>query len=351
MKNPAATVYFVDVGQGSCQVIVFEDGSIYLIDCGKDPIPLVELLKKIEQDSGLEQDTLRITGIVLSHLHEDHIGGVVQILKQFENRIDHVFVSQDRSPDKILANEVIKKIFEESEKPNSFSVSLLVYFGVTCGKIHPPPGKKLRASLSIMYPQARDSLIAQTQSDVNQGSGVMLLQCGRRRILFPGDAGKLAFEAIKGKRGTRPKFRCDILAAPHHGGRLSNKAEVYPGYSDAYSWLFGEILESKRTVFSVGTGNNHSHPMAEHVQAAVRNGSKVICTQLTNQCHTALHTLGESLVEIKQPSACQREGTGCAGTIVAFLNGREAKISRWNTHQKKVRELSKSQSPPPLCLR
>jgi beta-lactamase superfamily II metal-dependent hydrolase len=349
MKDPVATVYFLDVGQGSAQVIVFEDQTIFIIDCGRDSLPLIDLLKKIERDSGLKENSLRITGLVLSHYHQDHIGGAYQILKTFAKRIDHVFLPQDRSTADILSRQIVRKIIKDSEKPNSFTLSPLIYNGVDCGIIHPPRGQTLRASLSIMYPNIAQSWLAQVQADPNQGSGIMLLKCGDCRILFPGDAGKMAFETMEAK--LKSKLPCEILTAPHHGGKLSKKEESYEGYANAYSWLFGKILQSKITIFSVGTSNDHDHPRPEHVQAVVASGSKVICTQITKQCHSNPSSLGQSLTIIDEPSACQHKGIGCAGTIVAFLDENEATIQKWDTHQEEVTKLSKSKGCQPLCRR
>lgn len=68
----AATVYFLDVGQGSSQVIHFDDNSLVIIDCGRSAVPLLELLESIK--------FTRITALILSHLHGDHATGAIALL-------------------------------------------------------------------------------------------------------------------------------------------------------------------------------------------------------------------------------------------------------------------------------
>lgn len=336
----AATLYFLDVGQGTSQVILFEDGSLVILDCGRSAVTLLELLNTISFD--------RIKALILSHLHDDHIGGAPAVLDSFVDRIDHVYIPQDRPAERVLANAVITKIKDMSENESVFTINFLVRSGPVRGLLHPPLPVASRATLSVVYPTAIQSLEVQTQKDVNQGSGILVVECGGSRVLFPGDAGHLAFNALKDRLGAGSRLCCDILAAPHHGGKLSNRAVTIPGHSDVYGWLYSEIVDADITIFSVGSSNSHDHPLDSHISAARKSGSHVLCTQMTGQCHSNLAIIAPALLQpIAQPSACTRSGVGCAGTIVVNINESDVRVQRFIEHQGLVNDLALSQSP--LC--
>ena len=71
------TVTFLDVGQGDSAWIVSPYGKTMLIDAGSDgAAPLVAIGKEREN----------ITFVVATHPHEDHIGGMAAVLKNYEVR-------------------------------------------------------------------------------------------------------------------------------------------------------------------------------------------------------------------------------------------------------------------------
>lgn len=339
-------IYFIDVGQGTSQVVLFPDGSLVVIDCGRDSWPLIKLLERIRKGNPL----LRIPAVILSHLHDDHAGGAFQLLRSYKNIIDHVYIPYDRSPDDLLANPVVAMLESEIEKGATFTIESLIRNGPSRGQLHPPLAKELLAKLSIEFPTTMQANRAQVQADPNQASGILMIECGKCRVLFPGDAGVTTFTPLQKRLGGR--LQCDILAAPHHGGKLtSNAKKNLTGHTDAYSWLFNEILEVKYAIFSVGTSNNHGHPKPDHVNAVRQSGSHILCTQLTNECHPNPEQIKPSLLPVVHPSACSNNGTGCAGTIVAMIDETTVEIGRFDDHQQMVDNLAKSQVTAPLCRR
>lgn len=340
----AATVYFLDVGQGSSQVIHFDDNSLVIIDCGRSAVPLLELLESIK--------FTRITALILSHLHGDHATGAIALLDAHQDRIDHVYIPMDRLPHDLLVHQVIKKLDELSQAGIPLKIEVLIYNGALDGFLHPPLPENSRCKLRILYPNVRETLNAQVQTDPNQGSCILTLECCDQRILFPGDAGKMAFERMRHRLVTKSLLAFDVIAAPHHGGKLSKSLGDFPGYNDAFSWLFGEVLRTNLVVFSVGTTNNHGHPFPEHINAVRTHGGKVLCTQMTDQCHSNPNNLSNrSLIPVVNPSACSTKGIGCAGTIIARINEATVEIERMDTHQQAVDCLSQSQKILPLCRR
>lgn len=334
-----ATVYFLDVGQGTSQVIAFADGTLVIIDCGASADALVMLLKSIK--------FTRIRAVILSHWHDDHVNGTPALLRNFASWIDYFYLPQDQPAVHIRANPIYRQISKLADK-KVFSVERLEHRNIDCGRIHGSSNSADGPLLSVVYPDFRQSVETQSQKDVNQGSGILLLEFGNGRILFPGDAGKKAFKALMKRLGNGP-ITCQILVAPHHSGRLNQGSTAVEGFRNCYHWLFQSVVKSDFVVVSAGTDNSYGHPKREHLLEAISSGATVICTQITPQCHPDVYSLKPSLLPlVHHPSECGlNSGVGCGGTVVAELNSSGVSIERLIEHQNRVDGLSVAQVP--LC--
>lgn len=334
-----ATIYFLDVGQGTSQVIAFADGCLVIIDCGQSAEALVMLLRTIS--------FTRIRAVILSHWHDDHVNGTPAMLQNFCSKIDFFYLPQDQPAVGIKANPIYRQIKELADK-KIFHLERLEYGHVDRGRIYGSVHSLDGPQLSVQYPDFGDSIEAQSQKDVNQGSGILVLEYGRGRVLFPGDAGKKAFKALTKRLGGGP-IHCNILGAPHHSGKLNTGSTGVKGFRNCYHWLYHEIVKAEYVVVSTGTDNTHGHPKQEHLLEAVTQGATVICTQMTPQCHADVKSVKPSLLPlIHHPAECGlNSGVGCGGTIVAELNSTGVKIERIREHQGKVNALTQIQSP--LC--
>jgi competence protein ComEC len=335
----SATVYFVDVGQGACQVIDFHDGKLVILDCGKSATELIMLLNQLKFQ--------RIHAVILSHWHEDHVGGVPALLKAFGKKIDIFYLTQDRPANQIQLNRVYKQICEE-QRDHRYAIERLEFSTVDHGQIHGAAAREEGPILSVLFPNFSESLTAQSQSDANQGSGILLLQFGTHRILFPGDAGTAAFTALSERLNWSVK-KCDILASPHHAGKLSQSNSIIDGYASNFQWLYQEIVQPTYLVVSAGTGNTHGHPIPAHLREAVRVGAVVVCTQMTSHCHSDVQSFRPQLPTYKQlPAECSRKGSsgvGCGGTVKATMRKSGVMILRLKTHQRQVEQLKSKQTP------
>jgi competence protein ComEC len=90
---------------------------------------------------------------------------------------------------------------------------------------------------------------------------VLLVEFGRSRVLFTGDAGAPVEDRLGGRIGD-----VDVLKVGHHGSRSATSAV----------WL-GEITPEVAVV-SVGAGNRYSHPAPEVLQRLARRGARVLRT-------------------------------------------------------------------------
>lgn len=322
-----ATVYFLDVGQGTSQVILFADGSLVIIDCGASADALVMLLKTISFN--------RIRAVVLSHWHDDHVNGTPAIIANFGSRIDAFHLPQDQPAVDINANPIYRQIVKlKRKRRNTLVLDRLEFRNSDHGRIYGPRSSSEGPVLSVLYPDYEQSIEAQSQGDSNQGSGVLILEYGKGRILFPGDAGKKAFKALIQRLGNGP-IACNILAAPHHSGRLNKGAIDVRGNRNCYHWLYRDVVKPDYVIVSAGTDNPYDHPKRDHLLEAVSIGATVICTQMTPQCHIDVNSLKPSLLPlVHHPAECGlNSGVGCGGTIVAGLNSTGVKIERLREHQ------------------
>lgn len=333
-------MYFLDVGQGTSQVIAFADGSLVVIDCGASADALVMLLKTLT--------ITKIRAVILSHWHDDHVNGTPALLSNFASKIEYFYLPQDQPAVGIKANSIYRQIVTLAEK-KKFFLERLEYRNVDCGRIHGEANATDGPRLSVQYPNFQQSIDAQSQQDVNQGSGILLLEFGNGKVLFPGDAGKKAFKALIERLGNGP-ISCNILAAPHHSGNLSQGSKAVTGFRDCYHWLYTEVLKPIYVVVSAGTDNTYDHPQRKHLQEARQAGAQVICTQMTPHCHVNVSSLKPSLLPQKDeyPAACSmNDGVGCGGTVVAELRSDGVTIERMDEHQRKVDGLLPAHTP--LC--
>ena len=76
LRSGSPSVTFFDVGQGDSSLIVTSSGRIVLIDCGPDGAQVSTFLAT--------HCMRRIDLLILTHLHDDHIGGALRICDKFE---------------------------------------------------------------------------------------------------------------------------------------------------------------------------------------------------------------------------------------------------------------------------
>jgi len=324
-------IYFVDVGQGSAQVILFPDDSVVIVDCGPCSEPVVNLLSSMTFS--------RIRAVVLSHWHEDHVAGAPDLIRHYLDDIDVVYIPRDRPTNKIIEHETYIEIEELSEDEKRFRIDFLVHQSNLAGRLWPVERNPDSANLTLIYPTARQSMKQERQSDANQGSGVIALHWNDIRILMPADAGRKSFEAIYAANDQK-RLECDVIAAPHHMGKLSQSTETYRGFSSCYDWFYGSVVNTPLVIVSVGTTNGHNHPRLAHVEAARKYGCVVACTQITSVCYANVDSLSP-LVDLQNdhPSACRsqsNDGVGCAGTMQADLTTLGVIIHRKDEHQQAI---------------
>ncbi len=357
MSAVAAECYFLDVGQGASAAIDLGDGSAIVIDCGRSSRVLRELLHTRLQIN-------RIAVLVLTHNHRDHIGGTPGIVQEYRRVIDRICFPQDCDAANMESSEVIDFLAQERSQGNIPDPIPLILNDAS--RILYPLNENAKAngvSLEILFPNIFQNLQGQASGNRNQTSGVLLLRCGNRRILFSGDAELNAWKAVNQER-TQP-IECDVLAVPHHGGQIApHSGEDYTASHEAVrpdlDWLYRECIRCQYAIVSVGTSNNYQHPIPPHVQAICAAGGHILCTQITQRCHNDLESLRPGVLSpLKHPGHSQptrvltskneSRDVACAGTVLVQIGPDVVSVERFSEFRSAV---DAKLSPPaghPLC--
>jgi len=234
-------VTFLDVGQGDAALVRFPDGSEWLVDGG--PPGSEDRLRRLVAGP----DGTRLRAVVASHPHSDHIGGLVELVRETppEEALDSGFLH----PTPTL-REYLRALRERSVRVRRVRAG---------DAIDHPSG----ARIEFLAPPS--PLLAGTDSDANNNSIVFRLTWGRTRFLFTGD-----LEGPGRERIYRSRFAewlpAEVLKVAHHGSRDGTDDE----------WL--RRVRPRIAVISCGAENEYGHPHPETLAALARHGVTVYRT-------------------------------------------------------------------------
>jgi len=243
-------VTFLDVGQGDSIVIQGPSGRAVLVDGGGEveghltgyDIGARRVVPALRR--------LRLRGIdvlLLSHPHEDHVGGLVAVLQNFPVGLvlDSGFVHPAPSYPRFL------RLVEEKQVP---------YRLARRGQLLDLGGG---AAAVLLNP--REPLVIGSGSDVHANSVVARLVYGAASVLLTGDIEALT-EAILLSEGT--DLRSTVLKVAHHGSATSSTP------------VFLEAVAPRVAVISVGAMNPFGHPHRATLDALHAVGAVVYRTDI-----------------------------------------------------------------------
>lgn len=213
-------VFYIDVGQGDCELIHTPSGNI-LIDAGgslpENAAKIISFAKQLEIE--------KFDCVIATHPHSDHIGSMADVLE------------------KIPADQIIMPELPEEETPTTRVYENLLD---TITRLEIPvlpavPGEQYEiagVALEILAPLEEDE-------NLNNMSVVVKMRYQDASFLFDGDAESGAERAML---ASGEDLRADILKVGHHGSRTSSTKDYL------------EAVQPEIAVISCGEGNSYGHP-------------------------------------------------------------------------------------------
>ncbi|MFZ2310526.1 MAG: MBL fold metallo-hydrolase [Patescibacteria group bacterium] len=211
-ESPYFRLIFLDVGQGDSVLIVTPHGQTILIDGGPD----ASVLKKL--GTVLPFWLRKIDLVVLTHAHDDHLAGLIDVLNRYQ--IKQVLVGNYNNETSLIKVWQDRLISSRSEIIKA-KEGMIFNFSDNC-------------SLKILA-------AAEKATDENDLSIVSLFSCLDKNIFLGGDASS----KIEGQINIS---KVDIAKISHHGSITSN------------SQTFLDKIKPSLAVISVGINNKFNHP-------------------------------------------------------------------------------------------
>ncbi|OGF18759.1 hypothetical protein A3I35_00640 [Candidatus Falkowbacteria bacterium RIFCSPLOWO2_02_FULL_45_15] len=234
------TVNFLDVGQGDGSFIQTPFGQNIIIDGGDGQKILPELGRVLP----FYDRTIDL--MILTHPHEDHIGGLVKILGRY--RVQKILATG------VVHNTPTYLAWLEAVKRKNIPLVIID----RRQEINLGPDLKME----ILWPQA--SLLNQEIDNLNDSSIVLELIYQEQKFLFMGDAENVLTPGLS--QGERRLSEADVLKVAHHGS------------DDATSEEFLQIVKPKTAVISVGKDNAFGHPSLRAIKRLEKLGAKIYRT-------------------------------------------------------------------------
>jgi competence protein ComEC len=230
-------VSFLDVGQGDAIFVTAPNGYQMLVDGGANNSVLRELGKVMPfYDRSIDV-------VLATHADQDHIGGLVEVLKRY--KVD-LFVRTNTTSTSAVYIELEDLIKQKNIKEEIITSPKILSLGSG-------------AEFDILFP-TQDTAGWET----NEASIVGKLTYGNNSFMLTGDSPQKIEKYLVGKYGEF--LKSDVLKAGHHGSQTSNSELFVGSVSPAY------------TIISAGLNNRYGHPNKEALDIFTSFQEKILET-------------------------------------------------------------------------
>lgn len=208
------TVHFIDVGQGDSIFIELPNEQAMLIDAGENSYGD----KVVTYIYSQGYDTLDY--VVATHPHSDHIGGMDDVINNFN--VGNFYITSSTSTSQTY-DDMLNALNNSGAKVHEVMAGDVIL-------------NEEDLLIEVVAPKAIDN------DNLNNNSIVVKLTYGDRKFLFVGDAEKTEEDGIW------TNIKCDVFKIGHHGSKSSSSSN------------FLKKVEPTYAVISVGLGNSYGHP-------------------------------------------------------------------------------------------
>jgi competence protein ComEC len=236
--------YVLDVGQGSSSLLITKQRQVILIDGGADAKAISELGKILP----FYENTIDL--LVITHSHDDHIGGLIDVFERYDVKT----VIYNGTVDETL---IYKKLTEAIASEQSQVLVAEAGQEVCFEKKIETSGCDLQ--LKILYPLK--SLAPTKIKNPNDGSIGLIFQTQNNYIFITGDLEEKGETELVDYWSDKLKIKNEdnvIYVVGHHGSNTSSSEKLLDYIKPDYS------------VISVGLKNKFKHPsplIVESLQA------------------------------------------------------------------------------------
>ncbi len=266
---PQLTAYFFDVGQGDSELFVMPGGQTVLVDGG----PSFGLVAKLDQILPLTHRQIDL--LVLTHPHDDHLIGLLEVLRIYP--VKEVLITGVSA--KTLAWQAFSRLLAAKQirvtrARGGLQWQFIDWPAKKLDQPILPAGNRGPPTLTVVYPLI--DISKQYFTDLNDSSIVLRLDYGQSSALLMGDLpAKQETQLIQGQI----KWRAQVLKVGHHGSSYSSSLQFLQAVKPVWS------------IISCGLHNLFHHPSQATIARLQAVGNLVLITKDTGQ--VILQTSGQ----------------------------------------------------------
>ncbi len=238
-RNQELKVYFFDVGQGDAILIRTPSRQNIVIDGGPDN----SFITKLGETLPFYDKTIDL--MVLTHPHDDHLFGLIEVLKRYQ-------VKQVLSTGVIHTTDAYLdwlKIIRDKKIPLKVAQAGQKYiFG--------------QIELKVLYPF--QDFTNQQVENLHEAMVVVQLVYGEVKIMFTGDLEEAGETEIL--KQYQPELHSQLIKIAHHGSTTSSNND------------FLKAIAPQFAVISVGADNKFGHPSLRIIRRLEKLGIKIYRT-------------------------------------------------------------------------
>lgn len=231
-ENLVPEIDFFDIGQGDASLIKLPNHKALLIDGGPDNL----VIRRLGETLPFYQRKIDL--VILSHPHDDHILGLIEVVKRYKIAA-LIYMRQNEAPD--LLNYLLKVARHKNVNIIELKDSASMNLGSNC-------------KLKVINPETLE-----IKEDPNN-SLIARINCPGLSALFTGDNNSSVEEELL---KTSEDWSAQIFKAAHHGSKTAN------------SEAFLSVVNPQLFIISVGLLNSFGHPHLEVISRVLEQGIKI----------------------------------------------------------------------------
>ncbi|MDN6162280.1 MAG: MBL fold metallo-hydrolase, partial [Atopostipes sp.] len=228
-------VHYINVGQGDSTFIDLPNGENVLIDGAtrSNGQTVLDYLDRL--------NVKKIDYLIATHPHEDHIGGLVEVVKNYD--IGKIYMPE-KEHTTIVFEDLLLAIKEKGYSITKAEAGDILF-------------EEEGLSMNIIAPEGI------TGENLNEYSVANRLVFGETSFLFTGDAEKKSEENMV---NSDYNLEADVLKVGHHGGDTSSKEDFLTEVKADYG------------IISAGEDNQYGHPHSNVMERLRNHGMKIFRT-------------------------------------------------------------------------